>query len=285
MFLLINHDKIAMVNAMKVRMRLWVKITIVIMTILVLLFVYGRFINTMGFKVHEYTINSNIPESFNGLKIVHISDINYMHSTNKEDLKRIVKRINLINPDIIVFTGDLLNVNLTYTKQDIEDITNMLKDMNAKIGKFAVYGEEDIEFDEYEKILTNSDFTLLDNDYQLLFNKSNEPIIIAGMSNDGDIDLPDLYTYSILLTHKPDNIDDIDYGNYNLILAGHSIGGYINIPGIKNLLLPPGAKKYYKDYYKLDDTKMYISNGLGTKYFRFRMLNKPSFNFYRINKK
>ena len=274
------------VNAMKVRMRLWVKITLTIITILVLLFVYGRFINTMGFKVHEYTINSNIPESFNGLKIVHISDINYMHSTSKEDLKRIVKRINLINPDIIVFTGDLLNVHLTYTKKDIDDVTNILKEMNAKIGKFAVYGEEDIEFDDYEKILNNSNFILLDNDYQVLYNKSNEPIIIAGMSNDEkDINLPNINTYSILLTHKPDNINEIDYSNYDLILAGHSLGGYINIPGIKNLLLPNGAKKYYKDYYRLDNTRLYISNGLGTKYVRFRILNKPSFNFYRINKK
>ena len=275
-----------MVNAMKVRMRLWVKITLTIITILVLLFVYGRFINTMGFKVHEYTINSNIPESFNGLKIVHISDINYMHSTSKEDLKRIVKRINLINPDIIVFTGDLLNVHLTYTKKDIDDVTNILKEMNAKIGKFAVYGEEDIEFDDYEKILNNSNFILLDNDYQVLYNKSNEPIIIAGMSNDEkDINLPNINTYSILLTHKPDNINEIDYSNYDLILAGHSLGGYINIPGIKNLLLPNGAKKYYKDYYRLDNSRLYISNGLGTKYVRFRILNKPSFNFYRINKK
>lgn len=274
-----------MVNAMKVRMRLWVKITLTIITILVLLFVYGRFINTMGFKVHEYTINSNIPESFNGLKIVHISDINYMHSTSKEDLKRIVKRINLINPDIIVFTGDLLNVHLTYTKKDIDDVTNILKEMNAKIGKFAVYGEEDIEFDDYEKILNNSNFILLDNDYQVLYNKSNEPIIIAGMSNDEkDINLPNINTYNILLTHKPDNINDIDYSNYDLILAGHSLGGYINIPGIKNLLLPNGAKIYYKDYYHLDNTRLYISNGLGTKYVRFRILNKPSFNFYRINK-
>ena len=275
-----------MVNAMKVRMRLWVKITLTIITILVLLFVYGRFINTMGFKVHEYTINSNIPESFHGLKIVHISDINYMHSTSKEALKRIVKRINLINPDIIVFTGDLLNVHLTYTKEDIDDITNILREMNAKIGKFAVYGEEDIEFDDYEKILNNSNFILLDNDYQVLYNKSNEPIIIAGMSNDEKyINLPNINTYSILLTHKPDNINEIDYSNYDLILAGHSLGGYINIPGIKNLLLPNGAKKYYKDYYRLDNTRLYISNGLGTKYVRFRILNKPSFNFYRINKK
>ncbi|MBQ9318632.1 MAG: metallophosphoesterase [Bacilli bacterium] len=271
---------------MKVRMRLWVKITLTIITILVLLFVYGRFINTMGYKVHEYTINSNIPESFNGLKIVHISDINYKHSTSKEALKRIVKRINLINPDVIVFTGDLLNVHLTYTKEDIDDITNILREMNAKIGKFAVYGEEDIEFDDYEKILNNSNFILLDNDYQVLYNKSNEPIIIAGMSNDEkDINLPNINTYNILLTHKPDNINEIDYSNYDLILAGHSLGGYINIPGIKNLLLPNGAKKYYKDYYRLDNTRLYISNGLGTKYVRFRILNKPSFNFYRINKK
>lgn len=274
-----------MVKGMKVKIRLWVKITLTIITLLILLFIYGRFINTTGFNVHEYTIKTNIPDSFNGLKIVHISDINYLHTTNKNDLKKIVKRINLINPDIVVFTGDLLNINITYNNKDIEDLTKLLSNIKANIGKYAVNGEEDINFDEFNNILNNSNFKLLDNTYEYIYNKTNEPIVIAGISEEyNKIDYIN-NTYSILLIHKPDNIKKLNYNNYNLILAGHSINGYINIPGIKNLFLEKESKKYYDNYYKLDNTRLYISNGIGTKNIRFRILNKPSINFYRINKK
>lgn len=270
---------------MKIKVRLWVKITITIIMLIVLLFVYGRYINTTGFKVHEYTIKASIPDSFNGIKIVHISDINYLYTTDKSGLKRIIDRINLINPDIVVFTGDLLNIHIEYKKEEIDTLTKLLSNISAKIGKFAVNGEEDTNFKEFNDILINSNFTILDNNYEYIYNKTNESILITGISD--NIKEPDIIsdTYNILLVHKPDYITNIDYENYDLILAGHSLNGYINIPGIKNLLLDEGAKKYYNNYYKLDDTNMYISNGIGTKNIKFRIFNKPSINFYRIKKK
>ena len=270
---------------MKTKIRPWVKITLSIMILLLLLFIYGRYLNTTGFKVHEYSIKTNIPDNFNGLKIIHISDINYLHTTNKNELKNLVKKINLIKPDIVVFTGDLLNTNITYSDQDFKDLTKILNTIKTKIGKYAVNGEEDKKFDEFETILKNSNFTILNNEYKYIYNKTNEPIIIAGISDNlKNIDYTNT-TYSILLVHKPDYIDDIDYNNYNLILSGHSLNGYINIPGIKNIFLEKGAKTYYNSYYKLNNTKLYISNGIGTKKFKFRILNKPSINFYRIYKK
>ena len=268
----------------RVKIRLWVKITLVMVVLFILLFIYGRFINTTGFKVNEYSISASIPDSFNGLKIVHISDINYLHTTSYDNLDKIVKRINLIRPDIVVFTGDLLNINIEYNDEDILKLTNELKKINSNIGKFAVKGEEDLNFDFYNDILIKSDFKLLDNSYEYVYNKTNEAIIIAGISEDiNDINI-DNELYKILLIHKPDNIDEIDYNNYNLILSGHSLNGYINIPLINNLFLEDGCRKYFKDFYNFDDTLLYISNGIGTKNFRFRILNKPSFNFYRLKK-
>lgn len=275
---------------MKVRVRLWVKIVLFIIALLILLFIYCRFINTSGFNVHEYSIKANVPDSFNGLKIIHISDINYKHTTSKKDLERIIKRINLIRPDIVVFTGDLLNKNIEYSESDINDLIKVLSKINTSIGAYAVSGEEDIAFDNWEDILNKSNFTILDNNYELIYNKANDPILISGMNYNGDnIDSTMEYLnnndiYSILLVHKPDYIEDIDYSKFNLILAGHSLNGYINIPMIKNIFLDEGAKKYYDSYYKLDKTNLYISNGIGTKDIKFRFLNKPSINFYRLKK-
>ncbi len=74
------------------------------------------------------------------------------------------------------------------------------------------------------------------------------------------------------------------YDNINLVLAGHSHNGQINIPYIKKLFLPEGSKKYYNNYYKVNNTNLYISSGLGESKINFRLFNKPSINFYRINK-
>ena len=92
--------------------------------------------------------------------------------------------------------------------------------------------------------------------------------------------------YKIILVHEPDYIDTITskYNNINLVLAGHSHNGQINIPYIKKLLLPEGSKKYYNNYYKVNNTNLYISSGLGESKINFRLFNKPSINFYRINK-
>ena len=263
---------------MKIRIRLWVKITSLIIILFTMLFIYGRFINTKGFKVFEYSISDNIPNSFNGFKIVHISDINYKHTTSYNDLKKIIKRINLINPDLVIFTGDLLNINIKYSEKDIKDLIKLLSSIKANIGKYAINGEEDLEFDEFEQILNNSNFTLLNN-YELIYNKSSDKILLTNVDTNEYNDL-----YKIFIIHKPDDIDNINYDKYNLILAGHSINGYINIPYIKNLFLTEGSKKYYNNYYKLNNTLFYISNGIGTKEYKFRILNKPSFNLYRLKK-
>ena len=272
---------------MKVKIRLWVKITLTIITIIILTFIYGRYINTKGYEVNEYTIIDNIPDSFDGIKIVHISDINYLHTTKYEDLKKIIDQINLIKPDLVLFTGDLLNINIEYSNKDQKEITKLLSSIKANIGKFAIKGEEDNKIDETETILKNSNFIILDSTAAYIYNKTNEPIYITGINNPSSNlnDDNNNNLYNILLIHKPDDIDKIEYQKYNLILAGHSINGYINIPGIKNLLLEKGAKKYYDNFYQLDNTLLYISNGIGTKNIKFRIFNKPSFNFFRIKKK
>ena len=72
--------------------------------------------------------------------------------------------------------------------------------------------------------------------------------------------------------------------NVNLVLAGHSHNGQVNIPFIKNFFLPYGSKKYYDNYYMVDDTSMYISSGIGESRVNLRLFNRPSINFYRINK-
>ena len=254
------------------KIKFWIKFILVLGLIISAFFLIIRYIGPKGLKTNEFNIiDKNIPKSFYGYKIVHISDIHYKVTTDLDDLNNLVKEVNRIKPDIIVFTGDLFDHNIKYTEKDYEDLTNILKSMNYNIGKFAIKGEED-KNKKWDEIINNSDFTDLTNDYKLLYNESNEPILLTNKK----VDVKSNYT--ILLTH---NIDKTDYSKYNLVLAGHNHGGQIRLPFIGGIIYDKNT--IYKDsYYKLKNTEIYISSGIGCSKYKFRFLNKPSINLYRL---
>ena len=274
-----------------IKLRLWVKLVIFFSIIIFSTYFYARYISVKEFNVKEYPIvNKNIPSSFYGFKVVHISDIHYKVTTNYDDLKKIIKKINMLKPDIVILSGDLFNKHVKYTKKDYEDITKILSTINYTIEKFAIKGDNDLKIDEWDSIIENSNFTNLNDTYKLIYYKSNDPILITGISSnlkDNHMDLlkeiENNYRYSILVVHEPDYVDNKI--NYNLILAGHSLGGRIKIPYIGGIINDKGATKYNSDYYKLKRSELYISSGIGSNIYPFRFLNKPSINLYRLRNK
>ena len=56
------------------------------------------------------------------------------------------------------------------------------------------------------------------------------------------------------------------------------------LPGIGALYTPNNSKKYYDEYYEINGTDLYISSGIGVSIINYRLFNKPSINFYRVNK-
>lgn len=267
----------------------------------IIIYIYAMFVGTNGFIVKEHKIETNkINKSYDGLKIVHLSDIHYgKQSTSKEDLEEIVKDINLLKPDIVVLTGDLIDNNIS--DKQYKELVKILNNINVTIGKYAIDGNHDYVYKKWSLLIEDCGFTNLNDTYELIYKDSYDPILLAGVSNNTYTtkNIKDKTeaifnhinsesnnsTYNILLMHEPDYIEDIDYGKFDLILAGHSHNGQVRIPFIGATILPDGAKKYYKEYYKLDDTKLYISSGVGTTILPIRLFNKPSYNFYRITKK
>ena len=281
----------------KTKVRKWVKVLFFLIVIFSFICLYSRYLETKGLIVKEYPIiDSNIPKNFYGFKIAQISDIHYKVTTTKEDLENIVNEINLFKPDIVVFSGDLFDNNIEYTKKDYEDLTKLLSDIDYNIGKYAIKGEDDSN-NNWDSIINESNFINLNDKYELIYNEGNDPILLIGISskykkNDikdtinsiyENIDTP--YKYSILLLHEPDIIDSIDYSKFNLILAGHTHGGQIKIPFIGGIIKYKYSKIYVEEYYEFGNTKMFISSGIGTTKYKFRLLNKPSINFYRLRNK
>lgn len=285
----------SLINNKHIKIKKIFKVLFFLIIILIIILLYGHFIGTKGLVVREYKIiNENFTDNFYGLKIVHITDLHYGNTTNNSDLKKIVDKINLIKPDIIVFTGDLLDKDLN--NDELEELKNILNNMKSNIKKYAINGNYDEKFND---ILKNTGFTDLNNNFDLLYNSNNSAILFAGINTNDDVNdaiknINDFLNneqnnsniiYKIMLIHEPDKILDFDYNNYNLILAGHSHNGQITIPLIGSLYKPIGAKTYYKDYYDLENTKLYISGGIGTSTLEFRLFNKPSINLYRLTSK
>lgn len=270
------------------------KILISIFLIIIVLIVYSCFIETSIFRVKEYKVEStSLPSEFNGLKIVHFSDIHYGTTINKKQLDKIVTKINDLNPDIIVFTGNLIDKNITLTENIEQEVIESLSNLKCSLYKYAIYGNEDILNNSYKDIIEKMDFKLLDNESTLLYYKGITPILITGFNSKetnpnytiltnlvDEIDSETLY--KIVLSHEPDSIDSFSIYHPDLVLSGNSLGGLINIPFMKPLFLSNGSKKYYKDYYKINNTDFYISNGLGTSGLNARFNNTPSINLYRL---
>lgn len=279
-------------------MKKFIRFLLIIILLLSLLLLYARYSGTRGLITKEYKIEATIDNSFDGIKIVHFSDLHYLRITNKETTQNIIKEINLLNPDIVVFTGDLIDKDYNPSDKDINDLKELLGSIKSKYGKYSIMGNNDNKIREtIEDIYTNSNFILLNNDYDVIYGNNNDKLFIGGLDtysyDKSDIDKVMTYftdnediNYKIILVHEPDYIDIINskYNNINLVLSGHSHNGQVNIPYIKKIFLPFGSEKYYENYYKVNNTNLYISSGLGESRINFRLFNKPSINFYRINK-
>lgn len=265
-------------------------IFIYILLIIGLIIIYSRYIATTGIQIKEYSvINNKIPDSFKGFKVVHFSDLKYGSTTDQKYLKKLVNKINELNPDIIIFTGDLIASNYKLTDNDKKDIIENLNKLDPKIDIYSIRGDNDIN-KTYNSIITQTKIIEINNLNKLIYYKGDTPIMLIGLDDsingNQSFDMAFNYEennyYKILITHEPDTYEKIKDKNIDLFLAGHSLNGQVRLPFIGSIYTPTGAKKYYDAKYKIDNTEIYISNGLGTSKIPYRLNNRPSINLYRF---
>ena len=282
----------------KTVIKILVKSLIIIIAVLTTSYLYITNISTKKIEVNEKRIiKENIPTNFEGLKIIQFGDLHYGSTMNKEDVKKIVKEINKRKPDLVLFTGDLISTKINLNIEKQEELIKELKKIKSKLGKYAIYGDEDKEI--FQTIMKQSNFTILDNTSELIYNNSNNPILLVGTNSslNNKIDINKSYDYykkeninknilNITMTHEPDNtIELLKVQKPSIVLAGHSHTGDIRIPYYGPLNKYKGAKKYYNSYYKIDNTELFITTGLGTNKIDYRIFCRPSINFFRISSK
>ncbi|GAA0613631.1 metallophosphoesterase [Virgibacillus siamensis] len=254
---------------------------------------YAREIETGMLQLKRDVIFSKkIPESFNQFKIVQFSDTHIGFHYSLEQLNEVVNTINNEEPDLVVFTGDLVDQANTYNWND--KLIKTLKKIQASNGKYWIYGNHDhggYGTDIVKNTMDKAGFQLLKNSHTTIRNADGE-LILAGIDDVmlGDPNLrktltaanPELFT--ILLAHEPDYADQVVRYPVDMQLSGHSHGGQVRLPFIGDLYTPLYAEKYVEGKHSLNNGKLtlYVSKGIGTTRVPYRFLCKPEINIFTL---
>lgn len=220
--------------------------------------------------VKEITIEFKENAS-NEMKIVLFSDTHFKTDTSESYIEKIISKINDQNADVVMFLGDLID-NHEENPVDSDMIIKLFSEIDGE--KFAVMGNHDYGGGAertYKNILVNSDFQILINEAVFV-----DDIQIIGLDDlifgkpDYDILIENDYENTIIILHEGDMIDNIE-GNFDIAFAGHSHGGQIAIPYIKEIIMPKGAEKYINGLYE----KIYVTSGIGTTMIDARLFCPP----------
>ncbi len=281
----LNEEKTSKIENEEKREK-WKKRVKIVLMIVIPIFIFVSlslfvltYVGNLNVIVREYPIySSKITNDFNSIKIAHFSDLNY-DSINMDKIRKTVNVINNTKPDIVVFTGDLVKKDKVITNEEKIEFIDILSKINSIYGKYAIKGENDTSIEE--EILKSSSFEILKDENKKIY-KGSSFINIASYEN-GNIENLDNNCVTIFLTHFLDKSDEIiNTYNPDVIFSSHSLNGSINIPFIGGIIKRNGAKKYLNRFYEIQNTKIYISGGIGSNDTKFRLFNHPSINFYRL---
>ena len=214
----------------------------------------------------------NLPESFDNIKIVHLTDFHSDGFSKRE--KRVLKILENIDPDLIFITGDFID----HSSKDLESCEKFWSELSGRYqGKvFGVLGNHEHwikspNITAIEGLLEKNGIPILNNENKKIF-QGDEFIYLLGV-DDPDSKKDDLpkamigteeNISKILLAHSPDIIDNLQGEKVDLILAGHTHGGQIVIPFVKPFWVPTeNHGKYVSGLFRVNDTNLYVNRGIG----------------------
>lgn len=219
-------------------------LTLAVLCIIMIL--YGSFIGRSQFEVKEVTYSSpRLPQAFDGYRIVQLSDLHIgSWIGNAPDIERMVNLVNAQQPDLIVFTGDLVN----HRAKELDGFQEILVRLKAKDGVYSILGnhdygpyfrwkskqEQDDNLIDLEQRQAAMGWKLLNNSHSILI-QGNDSIALIGVENEGeppfsqhgDLARAKVGTdgmFQILLSHNPTHWqrEVLPKSDVDLMLAGHT---------------------------------------------------------------
>lgn len=276
---------------------------------------WGALVTRNDIEVTRQTVKfENLPKSFDDYKIVHISDIHAgTWGTDTAFLSNMVDTVNALNPDLVLFTGDIVNRNT----KEIYPFVNALSRLKAKQGVYSVLGNHD--YGDYmdwssaiERERNNRELIDVQNKmgWRMLNNehcwvrKDNDSIAIIGVENWGEPpfsvygDLRKAYSnlndenFKVLLTHNPEHWkrEVSEISNIDLSLSGHTHGMQFVLQ-FGDWKWSPAVWKYKewgglytKENPEGKELKLYVNIGLGEVALPFRLGATPEVTLITLKK-
>jgi len=243
---------------------------------------------------------AGLAESFDGLRIVQLSDIHMDEFTEPVFLQYVVDRINLLEPDVILMTGDFVSFDISTKKFAIGSAwqcANILTGLKCK-HVFASLGNHDVFVDAAEvtaaltangiRVLTNASVPLERGGARIWLAGVDDPVegepnpelaipaSIRGLPNEP----------IILMCHAPDYADDLLQHpaghSVSLMLSGHTHGGQVRLPIVGALQLPDLGKKYVEGWFRFGPMQLYVNRGIGTVGVPFRLDCPPEITLFTL---
>ena len=259
----------------------------ILFVLIVLLTIWIAWGNT-ALELNSHRITSDkLPSAFDGFKIAQVSDL---HNTEiGENNEKLLSMLNEATPDIIVITGDLLDLRNTKI-----DIALSFSEQAVKIAPcYYITGNHEAYVDEYEEFkdsLIELGVVVLD-DTKTEIELSGEKITLIGVGDpsfswtDNETLVNDKLNeliseqdgYTILLSHRPELFKTYVKHNVDLVFSGHAHGGQFRIPFVGGVIAPNQGlfPQYDAGIYTEGKTTMVVSRGIGNSIIPFRVNNRP----------
>lgn len=221
--------------------------------------------------------SEKIPSAFHGFTIAQVSDL---HNTQfGADNRKLLSMLEQAQPDIIAITGDLLDSRRTDPEMAIAFVREAVTIAPVY---YAPGNHESRVLDAYDQVknaFSDLGVVILENE-EVLVEKGGQMISLIGLTDpDFGIPWPDFSadTYQVVLSHRPEMLEEYASREFDLVLTGHAHGGQFRLPWIGGLYAP--QQGFLPDYdsgiHTKHTTTMVISRGLGNSLFPLRFNNRP----------
>lgn len=274
------------IRSRKRKKRRWAGVLLLVIAAPFLLAGYARYVEPYMLITRTVTVEAtkHVPEC----TIVFFSDTHFGKDYSEKNVERIVKRINRSEPDLVIFGGDFLdNYARDREELDLEYIGAELSKIEASYGKFAVWGNHDYgggAVRVYQELMTDGGFQVLENE-SCLIEELNMKVFgyddyLLGRTEESLYQIQSQY-FNLIAAHEPVVANLIENTGDNLLLTGHTHGGQVGIPAIREKVIPKGSGGYAKGLYTKEEIgtksslQMFVSSGIGTTLYPIRFLNVP----------
>jgi uncharacterized protein len=233
--------------------------------------------------------------AYEGLRIVHLSDIHHSLYTPLEDIENAVHLANQAHPDIVALTGDYV----TFSPGYIWPVARALGGLRARLGVFAVLGNHDFQVDpnQITRALQAHGIDVLRNSHRSL---RDYPGLGQGSRGLWIIGIDDLWWRAddlraamrsisqqhpkLLLCHNPLGIYQAAARGIDFVLSGHTHGGQVRLPVVKSLYRSRLGQRFVEGWNRLDDTQIYVNRGIGKVLLPIRVSCPPEIACFRLRK-